>query len=117
LVTKNENQRLIAESKVFGLYAVKIDSIAPKITPSNFKETDSIIHSKNLIWNVIDGQTDIFDYNILVNGEWQPLEYDLKSNRLIFIQKDLEMKLATVEVLVSDNCGNIGSWKKKLHFE
>jgi hypothetical protein len=117
LVTKNENQRLIAESKVFGLYAVKIDSIAPKITPSNFKETDSIIHSKNLIWNVIDGQTDIFDYNILVNGEWQPLEYDLKSNRLIFIQKDLEMKLATVEVLVSDNCGNIGSWKKKLYFE
>jgi hypothetical protein len=117
LVTKNESQKLIAESKVFGQYTVKIDTISPKISANNFKESDTLLHSNIVIWKVIDSQTDIFNYNILVNGEWQSLEYDLKSNRLIYVRKDSELKLATIEVLVSDNCGNIGTWKKKLYFD
>jgi len=117
LVTKNESQKLIAESKVFGQYTVKIDTISPKISANNFKESDTLLHSNIVIWKVIDSQTDIFNYNILVNGEWQSLEYDLKSNRLIYVRKDTELKLATIEVLVSDNCGNIGAWKKKLYFD
>ena len=107
----------MAESKVFGQYSVKIDTLAPKITSSNFKETDTIIHSKILAWKVLDSQTDIFNYNILVNGEWQPIEYDLKSYRLIFTRKTDHLKSATIEILVSDSCGNIGTWKKKLYFD
>ena len=117
LVTNHESQKLIADSKIFGQYAIKIDTISPKITANNFKDTDTLLHLNTLIWKVTDSQTDIFNYNILVNGEWQPLEYDLKSNRLVFHRKDLEMKKATIEILVSDNCGNIGSWKKKLYFD
>jgi hypothetical protein len=117
LVTTNDNQKLTAESKVFGQYSVKIDTLAPKITSSNFKETDTIIHSKILAWKVLDSHTDIFNYNILVNGEWQPIEYDLKSNRLIFKRKTDHLKSATIEILVSDSCGNIGTWKKKLYFD
>ena len=117
MVTTNDNQKLTAESKVFGQYSVKIDTLAPKITSSNFKETDTIIHSKILAWKVLDSQTDIFNYNILVNGEWQPIEYDLKSNRLIFTRKTDHLKSATIEILVSDSCGNIGTWKKKLYFD
>jgi murein DD-endopeptidase MepM/ murein hydrolase activator NlpD len=117
LSTKNENQKLIAESKIFGQFSVKIDTIAPKISASNFKETDTVVHSKNLIWKVSDSQTDIFNYNITVNGEWQPLEFDLKSNRLIFVRQNEEMKSAVIEILVTDNCENIGSWKKTLFFE
>ena len=117
LITTNDKQKLTAESKFFGQFAVKIDTIAPVIKPNNFKEVDSVIHSRSLIWKVSDGQTDISNYNILVNGEWQPLEYDLKTNRLIFIKPDSQLKTATFEVLVSDNCGNIASWKKKLYFD
>jgi hypothetical protein len=117
LITTNDKQKLTAESKFFGQFAVKIDTIAPIIKPNNFKEVDSVIHSRSLIWKVSDGQTDISNYNILVNGEWQPLEYDLKTNRLIFIKPDSQLKTATFEVLVSDNCGNIASWKKKLYFD
>jgi hypothetical protein len=117
LITKNENQKLIAESKLFGQYAVKVDSIAPKISPLNFKEKDSVIHSKTLVFKLIDSQTDIFNYTILIDGEWQPMEYDLKSNRLIYFHNGASKKSSFVEVLVSDNCGNIGSWKKKLYFD
>ena len=117
LITTNDKQKLTAESKFFGQFAVKIDTIAPVIKPNNFKEVDSVIHSRSLIWKVSDGQTDISNYNILVNGEWQPLEYDLKTNRLIFIKPDSQLKTATFEVLVSDNCGNSASWKKKLYFD
>jgi hypothetical protein len=117
LFTKIENQKLITESKVFGEFTVKIDTISPKVFPENFKITDTMIHSNKLIWKVIDSQTDIFNYNILVNGEWQPLDYDLKTNRLIYVRKDLEIKSATIEILVSDNCENISSWKKNLYFD
>jgi hypothetical protein len=117
LFTKIENQKLITESKVFGEFTVKIDTISPKVFPENFKTGDTLIHSNKLIWKVIDSQTDIFNYNILVNGEWQPLDYDLKTNRLIYVRKDLEIKSATIEILVSDNCENSGSWKKNLYFD
>ena len=117
LFTKNENQKLITESKVFGEFTVKIDTTAPKVFPENFKTVDTLIHSNKLIWKVVDSQTDIFNYNILVNGEWLPLEYDLKTNRLIYVRKDSEIKLATIEILVSDNCENISSWKKNLYFD
>ncbi|MBM3185947.1 MAG: M23 family metallopeptidase [Bacteroidetes bacterium] len=117
LFTKIENQKLTAESKVFGQFYVKIDTIAPKIFPENFKESDTLIHGKKLIWKVLESQTDIFNYNILVNGEWKQLEYDLKTNRLIYFRKDKTIKTAIIEILVSDNCENIGSWKKILYFE
>ena len=117
MFTKIENQKLITESKVFGEFTVKIDTISPKVFPENFKTGDTLIHSNKLIWKVIDSQTDIFNYNILVNGEWQPLDYDLKTNRLIYVRKDLEIKSATIEILVSDNCENSGSWKKNLYFD
>jgi hypothetical protein len=117
LFTKIENQKLLAESKVFGEFTVKIDTTSPKVLPENFKIGDTLIHSNKLIWKVIDSQTDIFNYNILVNGEWQSLDYDLKTNRLIYVRKDSEIKSATIEILVSDNCENIGSWKKNLYFD
>jgi hypothetical protein len=117
LNTTNDKQKLFAESKLFGQYSVKIDTMAPKISTVNFKEWDTLIRTKTLIWKVTDSQTDIFNYNILEDGEWQPLEFDLKSNRLIYIRNGASNESAVIEVLVSDNCGNFRSWKKKLYFE
>jgi hypothetical protein len=117
LLTKNDQQSLLAESKLFGQYAVKIDTIAPRISANNFKESDSVVRTNTLIWKVMESQTEIYNYNILVDGEWQPLEFDLKSNRLIFIRNGSAKKSSIIEVLVSDNCGNVRSWKKKLYFE
>ncbi len=114
LLTTRVNGKLNAESKLFGIYSVKIDTIAPKITPLNFKETDSVITNSNLTWKVSDSQTDIKNYNLLVNGEWFPLEYDLKSNRLIYVRDKIHRMEETIEVLVLDGCGNVGIWKKEL---
>ncbi|MFY7943879.1 MAG: M23 family metallopeptidase [Crocinitomicaceae bacterium] len=115
ITTFNEN-KLNAESKLFGQYVVKVDTIAPKISPLNFKETDTIIGSNILSWKVSDGQTDINNYNLLIDGEWYPLDYDLKSNRLVFNRQTSLKKTHTIEVLVSDNCGNVRAWKKKIYF-
>ena len=114
LLTTQINGKLNAESKLFGIYSVKIDTIAPKITPLNFKETDSVITKSTLTWKVSDSQTDIKNYNLLVNGEWFPLEYDLKSNRLIYVRDKIHRMEEKIEVLVTDGCGNIGIWKKEL---
>lgn len=117
LVTRVENNKLLAESKLFGIYSVRVDTIPPKVTPLNFKETDSLISKNVLTWKVLDNQTDIKNYNLLVNGEWYPLEYDLKSNRLIYIRNQTHRMENSIEILVSDNCGNITSWRKEFCFQ
>ena len=117
LATRFENNKLLAESKVFGVYAIRVDTIPPKVTPLNFKETDSLINKKILTWKVTDSQTDIKNYNLLVNGAWYPLEFDLKSNRLIYVRNQAHRMDNTLEIVVSDNCGNISSWKKEFCFQ
>lgn len=117
LITRFENNKLLAESKLFGIYSVRVDTISPKVTPLNFKESDSLINKNILTWKVTDSQTDIKNYNLLVNGEWYPLEYDLKSNRLIYVRNQTHRMKNSIEILVSDNCGNITSWKKEFCFQ
>jgi hypothetical protein len=117
LITRFENNNLLAESKLFGVYSVCIDTISPKVTPLNFKESDSLINKNILTWKVTDSQTDIKNYNLLVNGEWHPLEYDLKTNRLIYVRNQTHRMKNSIEILVSDNCGNITSWKKEFCFQ
>lgn len=117
LATRFENNKLLAESKFFGVYAIRVDTIPPKVTPLNFKETDSLINKKILTWKVTDSQTDIKNYNLLVNGAWYPLEFDLKSNRLIYVRNQAHRMDNTLEIVVSDNCGNISSWKKEFCFQ
>jgi hypothetical protein len=117
LITRLENNKLLAESKLFGIYSVRVDTISPKVTPLNFKESDSLINKNILTWKVTDSQTDIKNYNLLVNGEWYPLEYDLKTNRLIYVRNQTHRMKNSIEILVSDNCGNITSWKKEFCFQ
>ena len=117
LITRFENNKLLAESKLFGIYSVRVDTTPPKVTPLNFKETDSLISKNVLTWKVTDSQTDIKNYNLLVNGEWYPLEYDLKTNRLIYVRNQTHRMKNSIEILVSDNSGNITSWKKEFCFQ
>ena len=84
LITKIENGKLIGDAKSAGTFTVHLDTVAPKITAINFKSADSLITKEKLIWKMTDSQTDIVSYGILVEGNWFPLEYDLKNNWIVF---------------------------------
>ena len=54
----------------FGDYTVKIDSVAPKITPVNISEGKVITGQKSIQWKVSDNLSGIDDYDVYIDDEW-----------------------------------------------
>jgi hypothetical protein len=103
------------EKKSMGKYNLRIDSIPPSVSPRNF----SIANCKGknqLSWSVREFQTELFDYDIYIDGAWYVLEFERKGNYLIF-NKPVNIKgKHTVQLTVTDSCGNKTDWKEVLDF-
>jgi hypothetical protein len=107
---------LVAESKFLGDFSVKIDTIPPTISTSNFKEVDTLIKKERMSWKVSDSQTDIVNYQIFVEGKWFPLEYDLKNKVLVFKRNPMMRAEQEIEIKIEDSCGNEAIWCGTLCF-
>lgn len=110
LSTKLESNKLVAESKFLGSFSVKIDTIAPSVVTSNFKESDTLITKEKLTWKISDAQTGIKEYHLFIEGVWYPIEFDLKNNLLIFRRNSLIRSEQNLELIVTDFCGNTTFW-------
>jgi hypothetical protein len=100
----------VAESKFLGSFSVKIDTISPAVSSSNFKESDTLILKEKLTWKISDAQTGIKEYHFFVEGKWHPIEFDLKNNLLIFRRNPLIRSEQNLELMVTDFCGNTTFW-------
>lgn len=60
------------ETKVraFGNYAVKIDSVAPKVTPVNISEGKILSSAKNIQFKISDNLSGIETYDAFIDGRW-----------------------------------------------
>ena len=98
---------MTANIRKFGTYALAIDSIAPKITPDNFKNNSKVINCKRLKIKIKDVGSGIGSYNIYLNGNWVVGAYDAK-NSLLFYDVDDFLKLGNnkMEIVVTDAVGN-----------
>jgi hypothetical protein len=112
LMEPNEDEKIILNTLSSYIHFYK-----SVIINTLYSNKTNIINKNILTWKVTDSQTDIKNYNLLVNGEWHPLEYDLKTNRLIYVRNQTHRMKNSIEILVSDNCGNITSWKKEFCFQ
>jgi len=61
------------ETKVraFGDYAVKIDSVAPKVTAVNISEEKVLSSAKNIQFKISDNLSGIETYDAFVDGKWK----------------------------------------------
>ena len=103
------------EPKYFGTYKMKTDSIGPTVRSVNFS-LSTTSYSRNIMqWRIADSQTGIADYDLFIDGKWELLEYDYKSNMVTFdcsaIKGEKEIK-----VIVVDEVGNITEWKSRINF-
>ena len=105
------------ESKFFGRYTLKRDTIAPTVIPSNFTSTATLVTASTMKWKISDSQIGIADYDLFIDGEWKLLEYEYKNSTVTY-QRDPGMT-GTKEVLVrvTDACGNVREWKKSMTFK
>lgn len=103
------------ETRSMGEYAIKIDSVAPKVSASNFKDGQSVKELKSLRFKITDDMTGIETYNIYLDDVWVLGQYDAK-NALLYYEIDDKMKKGTnnVKVVVTDGVGNSKTLKLKV---
>ncbi|MBU3658312.1 MAG: M23 family metallopeptidase [Flavobacteriales bacterium] len=116
LTTEFKADQLHTESKYLGSFSVKIDTIAPSVSVSNFKETDTLIVKEKVTWKISDSQAGIKEYHLFVEGVWYPIEFDLKNNLLVFRRNPFIRSEQNLELMVTDFCGNTTFWCASLCF-
>lgn len=112
---KMKNGCMEVETRSMGEYAVKIDSVAPKVSASNFKDGQSVKELKSLRFKITDDMSGIETYDIYLDDVWVLGQYDPK-NALLFYEIDDKIKAGTnnVKVVVADAVGNTKTLKLKV---
>ena len=104
---KMKNGWMEVQTRSLGEYAIKIDTVAPKVSASNFKDGQSVKELKSLRFKISDDMTGIETYDIYLDDVWVLGQYDAK-NALLYYEIDEKMKAGTnkVKVVVTDGVGN-----------
>ena len=104
---KMKNGAMEVETRTMGEYTIKIDSVAPKVSASNFKDGQSVKALKSLRFKISDDMTGVDTYNIYLNDAWVLGQYDAK-NALLYYEFDDRIKAGSnkVKVVVTDGAGN-----------
>ena len=102
-----KNGCMEVETRSMGEYAVKIDSVAPSVRTSNFKDGQAVSTLKSLRFKISDDMTGVETYDIYLDDVWVLGQYDAK-NALLYYEIDDKMKKGTnnVKVVVTDGVGN-----------
>lgn len=104
---KMKNGCMVVETRSMGEYTIKIDSVAPSVKSSNFKDGQSVSSLKSLRFKISDDMTGIETYDIYLDDVWVLGQYDAK-NALLYYEFDEKIKKGTnkVKVVVTDGVGN-----------
>jgi hypothetical protein len=102
-------------TRSLGEFTIKIDSVAPTVKASNFKDGQSVSALKSLRFKISDDMTGIETYDIYLDDVWVLGQYDAK-NALLYYEIDEKMKKGTnnVKVVVTDGVGNNKTLKMKV---
>ena len=80
---KMNNGCLEVKTYTMGEYTIKVDSVAPTIKASNFKDGQSVSALKSLRFKISDDMTGIETYDIYLDDVWVLGQYDAK-NALLY---------------------------------
>ena len=91
---KMKNGCMEVETRSMGEYAIKIDSVAPTVRASNFKDGEAVSTLKSLRFKISDDMTGIETYDIYLDDVWVLGQYDAK-NALLYYEIDEKMQKGT----------------------
>lgn len=108
----------IAESKYFGTYKLRRDTLGPSIRTLSFKSTSTYVSSSKMKWRISDSQSGLADYDLFIDGKWYVLEYEYKGGGSMTFNRPKGISgVKEVIVRAEDECGNVTEWKKKMTFK
>lgn len=111
--TYKRGNTFTTRTKNLGTYTLAKDTIAPVITPKNFKAKQWLNNYKYLSLKIVDDLSGIDTYNAYINGEWVLMSYEYKTNTITydFDDKILDKKECNLKVVVTDNVGNTATYE------
>ncbi len=106
--TKKKDSKVYTTTKTLGNYALKLDSIPPKITVLNLKNDQSADHLRYLNVKIKDSDSGIGEFRATINDKWILMEYNHKKGILTydFLDKKLVGNKHIFKLVVSDKVGN-----------
>jgi len=117
--TIKKGTSLRTKTRNLGVYTLALDTIAPKITPVNFKKGKWTVDSKYLKVKIHDNLSGIANYRATINGKWILMEYEPKKDMLIYNFNDIEFTVPeqNLKIIVTDNTGNNTTFTSNLQIK
>ena len=100
------NNYITAKSKAFGGFAVMIDTIPPKITPTNIYENKSMAGNSTITVKIADNLSGIKSFHGTIDGKWVIMEYEAKKAKLFYTFDSLSKGNHNFELTLTDGVGN-----------
>lgn len=105
------SQRVAAQVKRLGCFAVAVDTLAPVVKPV-YASGAGIPAGKSLKWTVTDDLSGISRYTLTVDGRWELLVWDPKSRMMEYVPvRGTEPVKHSVVLTVRDAKGNVKTFK------
>ncbi len=107
-----ENGFVKASPRAFGSFAVRVDTIAPHITPLNIGEGRDLSKASRISLRIADNLSGIKSFNSFIDNKWVLTEYDPRI-RTVWHSFDGSFAPGThnYELQVTDMVGNTRSYK------
>lgn len=100
------NNYLTAKSKAFGGFAVMIDTIPPKITPTNIFANKNMAGNSTITVKIADNLSGVKSYKGSIDGKWVIMEYESKKAKLFYTFDNLPKGKHNFELTLTDGVGN-----------
>lgn len=115
--TYKKGDTFIARTKNLGKYILAQDTIAPKISPRNFKPGKWLNNYRYLSLTISDDLSGINSYNAYLNGQWVLMEYEPKKRSITynFDDKIVDGTQCNLKVVVTDNVGNTTTFEETFY--
>jgi len=100
------------EVKSFGTFFIKVDTLAPRITPVNINNGKAMTGISKMIFKIADNISGIGSFIGTIDGQWVLMEYDQKSATLWHqFDERTQPGKHVFELLVTDKKGNQSTFK------
>jgi hypothetical protein len=95
------------QCRFFGDYYLKLDTIAPTITPVNIRDGSNLAGVKSISLRLSDNLSGVKSYSGKIDGKWVLVEHDYKTKLLrYYFDADIKQGKHTFELTATDQMEN-----------
>lgn len=100
------NNYITTKSKKFGGFTVMLDTIPPKITPTNIFPNKNMSSNSTITAKIADNLSGVKSFRATIDGKWVMMEYEAKKAKLFYTFDNLPKGKHNFELTLIDGVGN-----------